>query len=328
MSFPTEQPNQAVPSCPACGSKATGVEARSVMDEYGVQRGYHRCADCGHVWLFPMPAAAELEAYYQDNYYGTYDTKFPRWIEYGIGWFRRRRALRVARSCPAGAPRILDIGCGSGAFLQAIGREGIEMVGIELPGRAADRAAQIPGMRLHTGALETLSADWGPFGAITLWHVFEHMGDPGAILEKIHGQLSPKGRLYIDVPNGDSWQAKLFGVHWFHRDPPRHLHQFTPSSIKSCLEAHGFTCISIVSRQEEMGFYGILQSLSDKVIHPRSCLYNLLRKRERCDLAPLSITLAVLAGILFSPPALLLAIFEACTGRAAVLSVIAVGEQT
>jgi 2-polyprenyl-3-methyl-5-hydroxy-6-metoxy-1,4-benzoquinol methylase len=114
-----------------------------------------------------------------------------------------------------GVAAVLDVGCGTGAFLQHAGVRfpGAELVGVELDAERASRArAANPKAWIHAGdALEVtarMAADAagaagagepGRFDLITLWDVFEHVTAPSALLASLARLLSPEGMLYVQT---------------------------------------------------------------------------------------------------------------------------------
>ncbi len=96
---------------------------------------------------------------------------------------------------------VLDVGCGTGAFLAYVGREhpDCHREGIEIdPGRAQQSREQNPGVQIHgCDASEALAAASGPFDLITLWDVFEHVPAPVELLEQLAASLAPGGYIYI-----------------------------------------------------------------------------------------------------------------------------------
>jgi SAM-dependent methyltransferase len=80
----------------------------------------------------------------------------------------------------------------------------------------------------------------GSFGAITMFHVLEHLYDPSTYLLAAWRLLKPGGKLIVQVPNASSWQFLLFGNHWNGLDMPRHLIDFRASDLRALLENCGF----------------------------------------------------------------------------------------
>jgi SAM-dependent methyltransferase len=79
-----------------------------------------------------------------------------------------------------------------------------------------------------------------PFDAITFSHVIEHLPNPLDSLQRSLRLLKPGGRLVVVTPNGQSLGARYFGPDWVAWDPPRHLHVFTPRSLRRLLLGSGF----------------------------------------------------------------------------------------
>lgn len=99
--------------------------------------------------------------------------------------------------------RILDIGCGTGSFLNSI-KEHNEVLGIEISESysAYLTANNIPHM---IGNLEDSlkRIPDGYFDLITLWDVLEHLPDPHKITGMVRNKLSPSGLLIIWTNNYD-----------------------------------------------------------------------------------------------------------------------------
>ena len=73
-----------------------------------------------------------------------------------------------------------------------------------------------------------------------MFHVLEHLIDPGMALAYARELLLPGGSLILQVPNAASYQARLFGARWYGLDVPRHLINFTPKSLALLLDRAGF----------------------------------------------------------------------------------------
>jgi len=113
-------------------------------------------------------------------------------------WVERRRAGRGIR--------LLDIGCGHGAFLRAGRDGGCRVAGVELDpaGVAACRAA---GLEVYAGSLFDVGAPAGPWDVITLWDVLDHLERPDEALRLLAAELAPGALLVVRVRN-----ARLHGA--------------------------------------------------------------------------------------------------------------------
>jgi len=146
--------------------------------------------------------------------------------------------------------RLLDVGCGSGVFLERMRDFGWQVSGVE---RDARRRA-VATSRLGWDVLESeVAASKGvvvaglederlapeSFDAITLGAVLEHVPDPVETLRQCEGLLAPGGLLVCITPNGESLGARSFGSSWLHWDPPRHRQLFGPTSLERAARKAG-----------------------------------------------------------------------------------------
>ena len=267
----------------------------------------------------PLPEPPALAAEYDAAYYGSGSTKFAPGFEQVRSWFIRRRARGVLgrlRSLPSAA---LDVGCGSGAFLNALSHYGCEIFGTELPGPALQRAREVPGIHLAEGDLTHSSFPESSFDLLTLWHVLEHLRDPFQTLQHCQHFMKDGALLVVEVPNLESWQSKIFGDRWLHLDPPRHVHQFTALALESMLNRAEFQIRSLRKNGFDMAFLGALQGLLDLFVEPKNLFYDVVRRSQRRDVSWEMRARSLLLATLFSPIALGIVILEWLWGAGAVL---------
>lgn len=197
MTTPDQTQRPAPPAfrCNACGSEACTVMGRR-SDGIDVLR----CDACSLGVVAVMPA--DLEAYYDDAYYGAAKTdtavgygdyKFA--AEHGISW-----AVTLVRMLKSGG-RILDIGCADGSLLARLpasfDRYGIE-VNHHMAEQAAARGAWILGHDLMDPAI--LREHRGRFDVVTSIAVFEHLADLRGGMRASLELLKLDGVLLFEVP--------------------------------------------------------------------------------------------------------------------------------
>jgi len=140
---------------------------------------------------------------------------------------------------------VLDIGCGTGAFLHTMQQAGWTITGLEPDETARKKAAELysiqPQSPDHLFQLPDRS-----FHAITMWHVLEHVHDLHGYLKQIATLLHPEGKLFIAVPNYTSHDAAVYNENWAAYDVPRHLYHFSPESMESLLTTYNLQLTTIV----------------------------------------------------------------------------------
>lgn len=156
----------------------------------------------------------------------------------------RDALVQQMRSLPrhpgrAGA-RLLDVGCGSGDFLELARAAGWSVQGSDFDA-AAVATARSRGLDVQQGGLEVLqAAASASFDLITLSHVFEHVHDQMSWLKELHRVLRQGGTLWLQTPNVDSLGHARFGENWRGLEPPRHLALTTFDTLCTLLRQAGF----------------------------------------------------------------------------------------
>ncbi len=267
-----------VVACPLCGSGARGTLHRDLFDyAFATAPGrwtLHECGGCGCAYLDPRPSAATLslayERYYthgsgpaasilarlrqgiQDAYLNArYGTSYPnalpgaQYLAILLPRIRSYLVVSFARhlgDASGGNTRLLDVGCGNGAFLQCAARLGWDAEGVDSDA-AAVAAARAAGCRAMQGNLNELPFEKARYRHITLNHVIEHVDDPIALLRRCFELLAPGGRLWLETPNLRSFGHQVFGAAWRGLEPPRHLVLFDRRSLSFALARAGFSDI-------------------------------------------------------------------------------------
>jgi len=131
------------------------------------------------------------------------------------------------------SPRLLDVGCSSGALLLVAKECGYDAVGAE-PAKKAAATAQGLGFEVFPSYLQDAGFPENHFDVITLFEVIEHLPEPEDLIREIRRILKPGGLLLIGTGNGDSWTVSLLGNSWEYfdiRSHGGHISFFNPKSI-------------------------------------------------------------------------------------------------
>ncbi|WP_299015062.1 class I SAM-dependent methyltransferase [uncultured Polaribacter sp.] len=138
-----------------------------------------------------------------------------------------KQKLNLLNSFQTEAKTVLDVGAGTGDFLQFCKANQWRVFGVE-PSLDARTIANKKSITLH----ETLDdLEDTKFDVITLWHVLEHVENLAEYIKRLKALLKPKGRIVIAVPNYKSYDAAIYKEFWAAFDVPRHLWHFSQNSI-------------------------------------------------------------------------------------------------
>ncbi len=132
---------------------------------------------------------------------------------------------------------LLDFGCGTGDFLAYAQQKGMDVFGIE-PNEAALLITQKK-IGENNASNQKLSEVESQFDYITLWHVLEHIPDLMSFIEELKSKMNDNGKLFVAVPNYQSFDAKFYQNYWAAYDVPRHLWHFSPESIQTLFNSFG-----------------------------------------------------------------------------------------
>jgi SAM-dependent methyltransferase len=243
-------------ACPLCGRDAARVVLRLSYNLTGATTTPYQvveCAGCRFRYLNPRPAPAELAAYYAADY----PAHALRWQEgkcdaEQVSLNRRFARITRERIRLVGrfvAPRrVLDVGCGNGAFLLAMLRqEGVEAWGLDIAEEALAQVARLDRrLRLVAGDVHQAPLPRGYFDLITLWHSLEHDGDPVGVLRRAGELLRPGGAVVAEVPDAAGALARLCGRHWLGWDLPRHLVHFSAASLRRAARSAGLKRVQVL----------------------------------------------------------------------------------
>ena len=200
-----------------------------------------RCNNCELIYQNPRPLAADLMTMYPqeyDQYQDATKREHSRILQLDRLYGLRKRSKAVMRHIERG--RLLDVGCATGEFLNAIRDKGWEVVGVEPSPLASRWARENLDLDVKTGTLETVALPDESFDVVTMWNVIEHVPDPHAVLSKAYRLLRSNGLLVLTTPNFDSVDVKIFGRYWIGYELPRHFYVFSRRTLLEVVEKAGF----------------------------------------------------------------------------------------
>jgi SAM-dependent methyltransferase len=234
---PRPEPSRAVP-CALCGG-----EAFAPLWDCGAF-SFARCVSCGLVQQNPQPLAAAVAARYDasyleyeaENQLAYRDLELLALRDLGVLEASGPREGRASRT-----PRVLDVGCATGALLDAFRSQGWDPMGVELCAPAAEYGRSRYRLPIHTGSLESAGFEAASFDMIHASHLIEHLNEPGLFLDEVSRLLSPGGALVLTTPNVDGFQARLLGGEW-RSAIYDHLYLFSRRSLVRLLGTRGFSC--------------------------------------------------------------------------------------
>ena len=244
---------ESVPACVVCGGLATTPHAHGWDYELRTCANswqFVRCVGCGHVWLDPRPAVDALGTIYPPRYYAyDYEARVHPVARWAKARLDDRKLDAILRRLSRAPRTYLDIGCGSGRYLHAMHRRGLErrdIHGLELDAglvaRLADTGFSVTAQRVEDAEIPRRSIDLA-----SIFHVLEHVDAPHRVMERVAGWLTPGGIVAVETPNLDSLDRRLFTeTFWGGYHIPRHWHLFTPETLERLLVGAGLEPVATI----------------------------------------------------------------------------------
>ena len=189
---------------------------------------------------YPRPNDNELGRYYEsENYISHTDSKkglVDRVYQVAKTYMLKKKFAFIKEYKTSGL--LLDIGAGTGDFIEEAKKQGFSGIGVE-PSEKARKIAFAKNVDLK----ENLSQSAGKYDVITMWHVLEHVPNYNEQIKWLNLNLQEDGLLCIAVPNFKSYDAQKYKEKWAAYDVPRHLYHFSQKAIENIFAERGFAII-------------------------------------------------------------------------------------
>ena len=237
-STPVQRENSKTIPCALCG-------ALSFRPQFSCEGfSYVRCLRCGLVQMNPQPEKTAVTGRYQAGHGDDYlsyelanEDPFLRLQELGLkdGGFDEIEAELKAK---IPSPRVLDIGCATGALLDKLRRRGWDCTGVEIS-PAANYARRERSLNVLGLPLEDCRFPSASFHLVLASHLIEHLNDPAGFVDEVRRILVPGSPFLITTPNISGFQARLLQGRW-RSAIFDHLYLFSVKTLSRLLEDRGF----------------------------------------------------------------------------------------
>ena len=219
--------------CLACGRGGRFWTKKAGRDVW-------RCASCGLLWVPEGLVVGEGGA-------SIYEGDTPIFLQDGNEAYYlddtnliscRQKVDWLAEHVREGA-RVLDAGANFGHFL-SVARDRFDAVGVELSRAAVAWSREHFQVENHAASIYDLPKELaGPYDAVTLFDVIEHVPQPREAIEALKRVLAPGGIMFLSTPDAGSAVARAMGSRWHYLDPVQHIVLFNRANLSRLLEDAG-----------------------------------------------------------------------------------------
>ena len=233
-----------------------------------------QCKECKLIYTDPrLPNENYDKIYSKDYFLSNYIKHENIRKKY---WKRQLQSIEEFK--PTG--KILDVGCGTGFFLDVAKSRGWNVLGVEPSDFAASYAREHYHVAVFNGKLSEAKLEGSSFDLITLWDVIAHLPDPLDVLAEIHRILKEGGLLIIKTPNKPAYLFRLVGLLFTFKKSfgrgllhlPQMIYHFTPQTLAKTLRCLGFNVIKVHQTTEAIK----LRFELTEIFHPKLLVPKLL----------------------------------------------------
>ena len=115
---------------------------------------------------------------------------------------------------------MLDIGCGSGTFLDICKKNGFQVQGVDPSPSVKRTVLEDYNINVHQGDFNKIKFNEN-FDIITMWGLLEHMSDPILTMKNVKKILKKDGMVIFEVPSANCFISKYLKKYSF--SPTRYI---------------------------------------------------------------------------------------------------------
>jgi len=220
-----------------------------------------RCEQCSFQFIPPFFRKGIDYSNYKSSEVAREVARGDVWLKIERNLLRYRLIQKFKKS-----GTVYDIGCGFGHFLVAGKKLGYSVAGVEMSSANVDFIRNEFDITVEKNSFLEV-AESQAYDIITLWDVLEHIDSADLIVQKVSRMLNPGGLVFIQVPQIDSFFARLLKDKWWAMGLD-HVNYFSKKTIRQLLANYGFEVKTIHSSIE-------LKNILTYVILPK------LRRRKK-----------------------------------------------
>lgn len=155
---------------------------------------------------------------------------------------------------------LVEIGSAFGFFLKCARERNWKTLGFE----TSKYASMIARQKYNNNVLNSdfLSYHFeNNVDIVVMLDTIEHLLNPSLFIKKCAEIIKPHGGIILTTGDINSFFARMFFKKWRMIQPPLHIYYYSPKTITSLLEKHGFSIISITHPGKYQNINSIIQYL-------------------------------------------------------------------
>jgi SAM-dependent methyltransferase len=197
-----------------------------------------RCQKCGMVFSSPVLAPMIVSQWYKQarcTYVGQMDHVANTYL----------KLFKAYRNLVPKKPRVVEVGCGTGFFLEQLRGLGVtDVYGVEPGESMVNQASGWLKRKIHVGTFKSGLFSANQFDAVFCFHTLDHMLFPRAFIKEAYKILKPGGLVLIVVHDSQGWSVKLWGE-WSPIFDVEHIYLFDKQNLSAVFKRDKFEIIDV-----------------------------------------------------------------------------------
>lgn len=254
--------------CPLCRTENAhflykmeigSISTRSIKNEMEDVGNIYKCCNCSFIFKEIESTNINLGDYYANLTYDYYQSL------HGDGRYKEHAMMARLINKNLFSGKILDIGCGTGEFLNILSPEKWEKWGVE-PAKFTNEILEKNGIKAVTSGFMESDLPNNYFDVVTMFDVIEHIDNPVNYIKLIKKVLKDDGIVLVATPNVTSLMAHLSGKYWYHFSPIGHITFYNPKILKKIMQKEGFENFFIKKYDYNLSFtYAIIKLFKESI---------------------------------------------------------------
>jgi SAM-dependent methyltransferase len=180
----------------------------------------YKCEDTGYKFYYPLNLSGD--AVFYEDLQKNLDSYYSVWK-----WENKIALKQIKKT-----DKVLDVGCGSGKFLEKLSELNIDGYGLEFNDNAIIECLK-KGFDVKKQSVEEHSKNFKNFyDVVCHFQVLEHIVDPQEFIADCIKLLKPGGKLIVGVPNNNPFLFKNDKYHTLNL-PPHHMGLWSREALAS-----------------------------------------------------------------------------------------------
>ena len=214
------------------------------------------CRQCSFIFVYPLLGSDQLKKIYRTFKENLFEKSI-------IILQDAKHSLKFINKYRNNRTKLLDVGCGSGIFLNEAIKNELHVSGIDMSSTLVNYIKSKFSFQIYLGDIISTKIS-NTYDIITLNQVIEHFSRPRILIKRCSKLLNKNGLIYIATPNISSIVSKIRKEKFDYVIPPEHLSYFNKKTLNNLLTSEGFKILKFDTWSYSVDLAGLIKHFLKK----------------------------------------------------------------